>query len=204
LLDTIARSDVSPRIVAAFEGIDRADFVPTETVDPYVDKPIEIPEHQTTSQPSLIAQMVDAADLLPGDKALEIGTGFGFQTALMAALTGDVVSIERHPSISAAAAVNLKRAGIEGVRLVVGDGWNGVPDLGPYEAIVVSAAAAWVPEAFVDQMVEGARLVIPVRGEHGDEVWVHIRRNGHLLPIRMLTPARFVPLVPGEVDQSNE
>jgi protein-L-isoaspartate(D-aspartate) O-methyltransferase len=195
----VARSGVSSRVIHAFESLDRADFVPEGTADPYIDRPIEIGEHQTTSQPSLIAQMVDAADLLPNDHVLEIGTGFGFQTALLAALTGDVVSIERHGSISTMAGANLARAGIDGVELVVGDGWKGVPDRGPFDAIIVSAAAERVPEAFVDQLVDGGRLVIPLRADQGDEVWLYVRSSGHLVPVRLLTPARFVPLVPGEV-----
>lgn len=170
----------------------------------YVDRPIEILEHQTTSQPSLIARMVDAADLLPGDRVLEIGTGFGFQTALFAYLTGDVVSIERMANISEAAGNNLSDAGIDGVELVVGDGWLGWPERGPYDAIVVSAAAERVPDALTEQLRDGGRLVIPVRGDQGDDVLLYIKRNDHLVKVKLLTPARFVPLVPGDSVQSNE
>lgn len=202
----VAGEDVSARVVEAFRAIDREAFVPDDARSlAYVDRPIEILEHQTTSQPSLIARMIDAADLLPGDRVLEVGTGFGFQTALLAHLTGSVVSIERHSSLSDAARQNLERTGVVGVELVVGDGFQGWPGGAPYEAIIVSAAAERVPDAFVEQLVESGRLVIPVRSAHGDDVLLYVRRNGHLVQIRLLTPARFVPLVPGEaVDQSNE
>lgn len=203
-MDTIAASGVSARVVDAFRQVDRRDFVPPDVRDPYVDKPIEILEHQTTSQPSLIAQMVDAADVLPGDRVLEIGTGFGFQTAVLANLAGTVVSVERHASISVQAASHLERVGITNVELVVGDGWLGVPDSGPYDAIIVSAAAERVPDAFVGQLVPGGRLVIPVRTKNGDDVLLYLRSDDHLVKVRLLTPARFVPLVRGPVGQSNE
>lgn len=204
LTQLIEASGVSPRVVAAARAVDRRDFVPATTRAAYADRPVEILEGQTTSQPTLIAQMIDAADLLPGDHVLEIGTGFGYQTALLAKMTGDVVSIERFASISEEAKANLVSAGIDGVDLVVGDGWNGVPEKAPFDAIVVSAAAAKVPEVLVDQLVEGGRLVIPLRAADGDEVWIYVRKNERLVPVRLLTPARFVPLVPGEAIQSNE
>ena len=204
LLDTIVASRVSARVVEAFRQVDRGDFVPPEVPNPYVDKPIEILENQTTSQPSLIAQMIDAADVLPGDRVLEVGTGFGFQTALLAKLAGTIVSVERHGSISTEAASNLAGAGITNVELVVGDGWLGVPDRGPYDAIIVSAAAQRVPDAFVGQLVPGGRLVIPVRTQNGDDVLLFLRSDDHLVKVRLLTPARFVPLVRGAIGQSNE
>lgn len=204
LVHLIEAAGVSPRVIQAFREVDRSDFVPAGTREAYADRPIEILEHQTTSQPSLIAHMIDAADLLPGDRVLEVGTGFGYQTALLAKLTGDVVSIERHPSITDAARSNLERAGIAGVELVVGDGWKGVPDKAPYEAIIVSASADGLPQALADQLADGGRLVIPLKGRGGDEVWLCIRRGERLVKATMLTPARFVPLVQGEVSQSNE
>jgi protein-L-isoaspartate(D-aspartate) O-methyltransferase len=204
LLDTIVASGVSSRVVDAFRQVDRRDFVPSGVRNPYVDKPIEILESQTTSQPSLIAQMIDAADVLPGDRVLEVGTGFGFQTALLGKLAGTVVSVERHASISAEAASNLARSGISNTELVVGDGWLGVADRGPYDAIIVSAAAEGVPDAFVEQLVAGGRLVIPVRTDSGDDVLLYLRSDDHLVKVRLLTPARFVPLVRGAVGQSNE
>lgn len=206
----IQREGVAPRVVEAFRAIAREDFVPEDArSEAYSDRPIAILERQTTSQPSLIARMLDAADLLPGDRALEIGSGFGYQTALMAKLAGDVVSVERHPSIAEVARDNLDKVGIPNAEVVVGDGWLGWPERAPYDAIVVSAAASEVPPALTTQLVEGGRLVIPVRKGRGDEVVLFVKREDALTEVRMLTPARFVPLVPGAPEpvagpQSNE
>lgn len=201
----VEREGVNPRVVAAFRAVARADFVPEAARrSAYEDRPIEILESQTTSQPSLIARMIDAADVLPGDRVLEVGTGFGYQTALIAALGADVVSVDRHASIAEAARANLEAAGID-AEIVVGDGWGGWPERAPYDAIVVSAAASEVPAALGEQLADGGRLIIPVKAQRGDEVLVFVKQRGHLVKTRLLTPARFVPLVPGEVaDQSNE
>ena len=206
LASLVEREGVSPRVVAAFRRIAREDFVPDHARDDaYGDRPIEILERQTTSQPSLIARMIDAADLLPGDHVLEIGTGFGFQTALMATLAGDVISVERYASIAEAARANLERVEISNAHVAVGDGWLGWPEAAPYDAVIVSAAATEVPAALGEQLVEGGRLVIPLRVSLGDEVVLYIKHGDGLVRAQVLTPARFVPLVPGTPeDQSNE
>jgi protein-L-isoaspartate(D-aspartate) O-methyltransferase len=194
----VEREGVSPRVSGAFRAVDRAEFVPEEARShAYGDRPIAIPEGQTTSQPSLIARMVDVADVAATDRVLEVGTGLGFQTALLARLGAAIVSIDRHESLTAAARANLKRAGITNVVLVTGDGWLGTPEHAPFDAIVVSAAASEVPEALIEQLGEGGRLVIPVRGRAGDDVLLFAKRDGRLRRERLVTPARFVPLVPG-------
>ena len=198
LVRLIRREGVSPRVVDAFQRVAREDFVPEEArLDAYSDRPIAILERQTTSQPSLIARMLDAADLLPGDRTLEIGSGFGFQTALMAMLAGEVVSVERYASIAEVARRNLEKAEITNAEVVVGDGWLGWPERTPYDAIVVSAAATEVPAALTGQLVDGGRLVIPLRKGRGDEVVLFVKQDERLVRARLLTPARFVPLVPG-------
>jgi protein-L-isoaspartate(D-aspartate) O-methyltransferase len=205
LAQLVEAEGVSPRVVAAFRAVAREDFVPEHArPDAYEDRPIEILGRQTTSQPSLIARMIEAADVLPGDRVLEVGTGFGFQTALLAALGAEVVSIDRNASITEVARANLQAAGIE-ADVVVGDGWQGWPARAPYDSIVVSAAASEVPVAFEEQLSDGGRLVIPVQSRRGDDVLVFVKQHDRLVKTRLLTPARFVPLVPGEViDQSNE
>src|SRR5918997_577982 len=138
----VKRDGAPARIVAAFQAIDRADFVPDAArPEAYRDRPVGIPERQTTSQPSLIARMIDVADVKAEDKILEVGTGFGFQTALLCTLASEVVSIDRFASLTAAARTNLERAGIDNVTLVTGDGWQGAPEHAPFDAIIVSAAA---------------------------------------------------------------
>lgn len=164
----------------------------------YVDRPVPLPERQTTSQPSLIARMIEAARPLPGDRALEVGTGYGFQTALLAQLVGQVFSIERSEALASAARSNLARAGIENAQVLVGDGWEGVPEHAPFDVMVVSAAASKVPEALEEQLAEGGRLVIPVTSASSDEVLLFEKVQGLVKRVSLLTPARFVPLVKGQ------
>ena len=195
----IERDGVAAPIVAAFRAVDRADFVPEEgKFDAYADRPVVIPEHQTTSQPSLIARMIEAAEVGPDDRVLEVGTGFGFQTALLAHLAREVVSIDRHSLLIDRARANLATVGITNVELVVGDGWKGWRARAPYAAIIVSAGAAEVPRAYRDQLIEGGRAVIPISSALGDDVYLFRLREGELAQERLLTPARFVPLIPGE------
>ena len=195
----VRREGASPRVVAAFRAVDRADFVPEGARgQAYVDRPLAIPEGQTTSQPSLIARMIDAAAVEPEARVLEVGTGYGFQTALLAHMAAQVVSIERHASLAAAARANLEGAGLGNAVVLTGDGWAGAPEHAPFDAIVVSAAASEVPAALGEQLLDGGRLVIPVRGAGGDDVLLFVERGGSLERDRLVTPARFVPLVPGQ------
>ncbi len=190
---------VDERVVAAFRAVDRADFIPEGSVrGAYADAPIPLPEGQTTSQPSLIARMIDAAAPAPSDRALEIGSGYGFQTALLAQLCREVVSIERSPVLAEAARRNLYKAGVQNAAVLVGDGWQGCAEKAPFDCMVVSAAASAVPAALADQLVEGGRLVIPVRREVSDDVILFEKKQGALLQKRLVTPARFVPLVKEE------
>ena len=154
-----------------------------------------LPEQQTTSQPTLIARMIDVAEPRMNDRVLEVGTGFGFQTALLAQLVAYVVSIDRHRSLTNAAASNLARAGVSDVVLLTGDGWEGASEYAPFDVIIVAAAAPEVPPALGAQLAEGGRLVIPVSSFAGDEVLLFGKQAGVLQRKRLVTPARFVPLV---------
>lgn len=183
-------------IAGAFRIVDRAGFVPEgHRAAAYRDRPVGLPEEQTTSQPSLIARMLDATEPHKSDVALEVGTGYGFQTALLAQLVKHVVSIERRASLAAQARANLDRAGIDNVDVIVGDGWAGDPDAAPYDIIVVSAAASDVPDALADQLRDGGRMVIPIRERSGDNVYLYVKHDGRLRLKRLVTPARFVALV---------
>jgi protein-L-isoaspartate(D-aspartate) O-methyltransferase len=194
----VQRDGASPEVVEAFRRVRREDFVPSRSRrEAYGDRPVVIPERQTTSQPSLIARMIDEAQVRATDKVLEIGTGYGFQTALLAQLAQHVYSIERFEALAEAARANLDEAGIDNVTVVVGDGWQGLGEHASFDAIIVSAAATRVPPALEEQLSAGGRLVIPVKGRLGDEVTLFVKRNGGLEKVRLVTPARFVPLVPG-------
>lgn len=188
----------SPRVAEAFRSIDRAGFIPDGYAgNAYIDAPIGLPQGQTTSQPSLIATMIDSVAPGPGDSVLEVGTGYGFQTALLAFLARRVVSIERSPLLADAARRNLERNGISGVDVIVGDGHAGWSPAAPYDCIIVSAVASEVPDALAEQLAEGGRMVIPVKGETSDEVRL-FRKEGALKEAGLITPARFVPLIKDE------
>lgn len=198
-LARLVRRDLGEGPIArAFEAVDRGGFVPSGATDVYRDRPVPIPEAQTTSQPTLIARMIEALDPRPDDRVLEVGTGLGYQTALLAKLCREVVSMERWATLADAARANLAAAGTQNAVVIVGDGWKGCPDRAPFDGIVVSAAATEVPPAFEGQLVEGGRLVIPVKRRGSDEVTLYVRRGGKLVAARLVTPARFVPLVKEE------
>jgi protein-L-isoaspartate(D-aspartate) O-methyltransferase len=184
------------RLLAAFRAVPRARFVPPAAAHlAYVDEPIRIPHGQVTTQPSLIARMVAALDLAGTERVLEVGTGLGFQTAILAMLAGEVVSVERFVDLAEQARGNLDAAGLGRVIVVVGDGTLGVPEHAPYQAIVVAAASPRIPRPLVEQLGPGGRLVHPV-GPGGRELVTAFHKEGdRLVADAQLTPARFVPLV---------
>ncbi|MFG1706257.1 protein-L-isoaspartate(D-aspartate) O-methyltransferase [Nonomuraea sp. M3C6] len=197
LAEIVRQAGVSdPRLLAAIRATPRDLFVPPRYAEraPF-DEPIPIGHGQPTSQPSLIAQMIDALRLTEEATVLEIGTGYGYQTALLARLARRVYSVERHPDLAAHARANLAAAGLTGVEVVVGDGTAGLPRYAPFDAVVVSAAAPGVPAPLAEQLAEDGRLVMPIQTETGDMVTQFTRRHGHLLRERVLLPAYFVPLI---------
>ncbi len=197
LVETIRRRGTqNDRVLSCLSRFDRAAFVPSrERAHAYQDAPVPIPEGQVTTQPSLIAQMVEALELSSHDKVLEIGTGYGFQTALLSCLCKEVYSIERFKKLSEKAWQNLVAAGVQNAVLRVGDGTRGLSEFAPFDAIICSAASLRVPQALIDQLLENGRLVIPI-GPGGDETVQLFRKGqGELWKTKDLTPASFVPLV---------
>jgi protein-L-isoaspartate(D-aspartate) O-methyltransferase len=183
------------RVLQAIASVPRAAFVPPDHVHlAYRDEPIRIPHGQVTTQPSLVARMLEALALEGGERVLEVGTGYGFQTAMLAQLAAEVVSLERFADLADAARRNLERQGITGVDVLVADGSAGCPERAPFEAIVVSAAFTSVPQPLAEQLGEGGRLVQPVGPGGHDEVVLFERGAGGLERARTVTPAHFVKL----------
>lgn len=185
-----------PRVLDAVASVRRADFVPPEfAAEADRDRPIPIPHGQVTTQPSLVAAVVEALALTGRESVLEIGTGYGWQSALLSRLAAQVWSIERWDDLAASARMHLARHGMTNVEVVVGDGSEGVPEHAPYDAILVSAAFPHVPLPLVAQLADNGRLVQPI-GRGGDEDVVLFRkRDGALHRVRTVAEARFVPLV---------
>jgi protein-L-isoaspartate(D-aspartate) O-methyltransferase len=183
------------RVLDAVRAVPRAAFVPLGCVDvAYRDVPLPIPHGQVTTQPSLVARMVEAAEVHTGDQVLEVGAGYGWQTALLARLAARVWSVERWADIAQTARENIAAAGFENVEIAVGDGSAGLAEHAPYDVVLVSAAFPSVPAPLALQVSFGGRLVQPI-GPGGAEDVVVFERGRHGLERRSLvTCARFVRL----------
>ncbi len=197
LIDVIrAQGVIDRRVLDAFRAVRRADFVPPDLASfAYEDCPLPIAHFQVTTQPSLIAKMVEALELAPGDRALEVGAGLGFQAAILSRLCDLVVTVERFPDLADAARENLRRAGITNALVLVGDGTLGAPDLAPFQAIVGGAAAPRVPAPLAEQLDEGGRLVLPIGPGGAEDVTLFRKEAGKLLRIATVIPASFVRMV---------
>jgi protein-L-isoaspartate(D-aspartate) O-methyltransferase len=181
------------RVLAAIEAVPRIDFVPVAWAHrANVDAPIPIPHEQVTTQPSLVARMVEALSLDGDERVLEIGTGYGWQTALLAQLAREVFSVERFADLAAAARATL--AGRDNVTVRVGDGSEGLREHAPFDAILVAAAYPEVPAPLVEQLAEGGRLVQPLGPGGHEDVVLFAKRGDELERIRSVSGARFVRL----------
>jgi protein-L-isoaspartate(D-aspartate) O-methyltransferase len=192
----VERSGVADeRLLEALRRVPRAEFVPPEhAVRAYRDEPIPIPHGQVTTQPSLVARMVEALSLDGAEAVLEVGTGFGFQSAVLAQLAGHVWSVERWGDIAETARRNLALHGAANVEVIVGDGSLGLPERAPFEAIIVSAAFPRVPEPLVEQLVDGGRLVHPLGPGGAEDVVLFEKEGSELRRRHVLCGARFVKL----------
>ncbi len=193
-----ARGIDDDRVLAAFSRVPRHEFVPAEhRDDAYSDYPLPIGEGQTISQPYIVAAMTQNLRLQPRDLVLEIGTGSGFQTAVLAELAAHVYSIERFEALAAPARGVLGRLGYRNITVFTGDGSAGLPELAPFDAVIVSAAAPRVNPAWFEQLVEGGRIIVPVGTPQAQELHLVQKVNGKASTTR-LDPCRFVPLVGAE------
>ncbi|HET9840279.1 MAG TPA: protein-L-isoaspartate(D-aspartate) O-methyltransferase [Candidatus Angelobacter sp.] len=184
------------RVLAVMYKVPRHEFVGREHwSEAYADHPLLIGEQQTTSQPYMIAAMVQAAEVKPEDRVLEIGSGSGYQTAVLAELASQVFAVERYPSLAETARQTLERLGYRNVKITAGDGSLGFPEAAPFDAIIVSAAAPRVPPALIGQLAPGGRLLIPV-GDADHQVLQLVRRDQQgNVTVLTLEGCRFVPLI---------
>ena len=183
------------RVLRAMEEVPRHEFVPPVSQEAaYEDRPIAIGEAQTISQPYMVAAMTEAADTHPGDKVLEIGTGSGYQAAILAHLGAQVITMERIRSLADSAQQRLLDLGYSNVRVIGEEGSAGYPEGAPYAAIIVTAAAPAVAQVLISQLAEGGRLVIPVGTLQLQTLQV-ISKHADNISVRDLDPCQFVPLV---------
>lgn len=183
------------RLLRAVRATPRAAFVPTgHRAHAYHDVPLPIGHGQVTTQPSLSAMMIESLDLSGDEHVLEVGTGLGFQTALLARLAADVVTVEMWPDLARQARRNLAGQGVRNVELRIGDGSGGVQDRAPYDAVIVSAAFPEVPAPLAGQLRFGGRLVQPIGPGGREQVVSFLRTATGLERRRTVTPAHFVRL----------
>ena len=194
-----ARDIADSLVLQVMTDIPRHEFVPPSLrAMAYRDHPLPIGEDQTISQPYIVAFMTQALELKPGDRVLEIGTGSGYQAAVLARLVKEVYTIEIIPSLGDSARKLLQRLGFDNVAVRIGDGYAGWPSKAPFNAIMVTAAPNHVPPALVEQLAEGGHLVLPV-GEYYQELLRLTKRDGRV-QTESLLPVRFVPMT-GQAQQ---
>jgi protein-L-isoaspartate(D-aspartate) O-methyltransferase len=193
------RSRLSPRVAAALANVRRSAFVPVDAVGAaYDNRPLPIGCGQTISQPFVVALMTELLDLHPDDKVLEVGTGSGYQAAVLAELADTVCSIEVIPELAHRAATVLASEGYGGVMLRTGNGALGWPEQAPFDAIIVTAAAPDIPPALIEQLRPGGRMVMPVGPHHGDQDLVLLTKSeAGEVTRRTILQVAFVPLTGG-------
>ncbi len=186
-------------VLRAMDEVPREHFVTSTYADiAYADQALPIACGQTISQPYVVAYMTERLGVTPEHRVLEVGTGSGYQAAILSRLAREVVSIERYRTLAEAARIRLATLGYTNVEVVVGDGLAGVPDKAPFDRIIVTAAAEQGPPALVDQLVEGGVMVLPLGPHHDGQVIVKLTKARDALQREDLIDVRFVPLLPGK------
>ena len=188
------RGITNARVLAVMERVPRHEFVPAHLRDSaYEDSALPIGHGQTISQPYVVAFMTEKLEPQSSDKVLEIGTGSGYQAAVLAELVKEVYTIEIVEALAVRAAVDLKRGSYTNVLVRAGDGYQGWPEAAPFDAIIVTCAPERVPPPLVDQLKDGGRMIIPVGGT-GDQNLVLLHKRGGIMEQHAVLPVRFVPM----------
>ena len=196
-----ARGVTDPEVLRAMETVPRHRFVlPQFLGQAYADHPLPIGYGQTISQPYIVALMTELLDLEPGERVLEIGTGSGYQAAVLAELVDEVYSVEIIPELAESAAQRLKELGYDNVRTKQGDGYYGWEEYAPFDAIVVTAAADHIPPPLIAQLKEGGRMVIPVGNPWSYQKLILLEKKGGKIFSTHITGVLFVPMV-GEIER---
>jgi protein-L-isoaspartate(D-aspartate) O-methyltransferase len=186
-------------VLRAMDEVPREHFVsPDYANSAYADSALPIDCGQTISQPYVVAYMTEQLDIEPEHRVLEIGTGSGYQAAVLSRLAREVVSIERYRTLAEAARNRLKTLGYANVTVIAGDGFAGAPDRAPFDRIIVTAAAEKIPDALVEQLAEGGKMVLPLGPRRGPQYIVKLSKAAGGLARQDLIPVRFVPLLPGQ------
>ena len=190
----LARGINDQRVLAAMAKVPREEFVaPDSRAASYEDGPLPIGYAQTISQPYMVAFMTEQLRLKPNDRVLEVGTGSGYQAAILAELVSEIYSIEIVEPLAKNAETTLQRLGYKNVHLKIGDGYKGWPEAGPFDAIIVTCAPDKVPQPLVDQLKDDGRMVIPVGDRFAQQLYLLEKKNGQLKQSATL-PVRFVPM----------
>jgi protein-L-isoaspartate(D-aspartate) O-methyltransferase len=202
LLTLRKRGITDQAVLRAMEEVPRSEFVQPDYANlAYSDHALPIACGQTISQPYVVAYMTEQLGLKREHRILEVGTGSGYQAAVLSRLAREVVSIERFRTLADTARERLRRLGYDNVEVVVGDGFAGVPEKAPYDRIVVTAAAEKLPPALIDQLGEGGVMLLPLGPHEGTQHIVKLTKTSMGLEREELLPVRFVPLLPGQAKE---
>jgi protein-L-isoaspartate(D-aspartate) O-methyltransferase len=202
VLDLRRRGIMDASVLRAMEEVPRENFVmPDHAGTAYADQAMPIMCGQTISQPYVVAYMTQELHVGRTHRVLEVGTGSGYQTAVLSRLAASVTSIERYRTLADAARIRLKALGYDNIEIVTGDGMAGVPERAPFDRIMVTAAAEEIPEALLDQLAEGAMMVVPLGPQHCAQTLARFARTDRGIARTDLIAVRFVPLLPGPAQE---
>ncbi|MGB8038090.1 MAG: protein-L-isoaspartate(D-aspartate) O-methyltransferase [Pseudolabrys sp.] len=202
LLTLRRRGIADQAVLRAMDEVPRERFVePTFADSAYADQALPIACGQTISQPYVVAYMTEQLKMESQHRVLEVGTGSGYQAAVLSHLAREVVSVERYRTLAEEARARLKALDYENVDIVVGDGFAGVPDRAPYDRIIVTAAAETIPQALLDQLADGGIMILPLGSHDGSQHIIKLTKSVTGIRRENLIPVRFVPMLPGKAQE---